>query len=209
MPQSTEELFSALNQMYNYFNEKLFENKLGDCIINCSRKKNAAGVFYPNRWSDTNGLKKHEISINPDYMTSYGTHEENVKEFCSTAVHEQCHQWQKEHGKKYPDRPYHNREWSDKMIQIGLMPSHTGAPKGKRTGVKMSHYIIEGGLFEKAFNELPKTIKFPFLGLPGGKKETFSSVVKYKCDSCNYTLRGKAGLTVICGKCTNDLIGYY
>jgi hypothetical protein len=37
------------------------------------------------------------------------------------------------------------------MERIGLMPSATGAPGGRRTGQRMTHYIIRGGLFDRAF----------------------------------------------------------
>lgn len=37
---------------------------------------------------------------------------------------------------------------------IGLMPSHTGRPGGMRIGEKMDHYVIAGGPFERAANEL-------------------------------------------------------
>lgn len=40
------------------------------------------------------------------------------------------------------------------MESLGLMPSATAAPRGKRTGDRMSHYIIEGGPFARAFAEM-------------------------------------------------------
>ena len=40
------------------------------------------------------------------------------------------------------------------MIELGLQPSHTGLPEGRVTGRKMSHYIVPGGRFLKAANEL-------------------------------------------------------
>jgi hypothetical protein len=54
------------------------------------------------------------------------------------------HQEQKHFGK--PSRNgYHNKQWSRWMERIGLVPSATGAPGGKRTGQRMTHYIIRGG----------------------------------------------------------------
>lgn len=40
------------------------------------------------------------------------------------------------------------------MESIGLMPSSTGKPGGKKTGQKVADYCINGGPFEKAANEL-------------------------------------------------------
>jgi hypothetical protein len=55
----------------------------------------------------------------------------------STLVHEQCHQQQAEQGR--PSRSgYHNKEWSQKMLAIGLQPinAKTGLPEcGERSRV--------------------------------------------------------------------------
>ena len=59
----------------------------------------------------------------------------------STLVHEMAHLWQHHFGK--PSRSnYHNKEWGDKMREIGLVPSSTGAPGGKATGQRVSHYLV-------------------------------------------------------------------
>ena len=72
-------------------------------------------------------------------------------------VHEMVHVWQYYFGK--PSRMgYHNREWANKMMSIGLCPSDTGEPGGKRTGQRMSHYVIEAGLFEQTSRELLRHI---------------------------------------------------
>lgn len=42
------------------------------------------------------------------------------------------------------------------------MPSNTGAPGGKKTGDKMTHYIIEGGAFAKAFETIPAEYLLPW-----------------------------------------------
>ena len=63
------------------------------------------------------------------------------------------HQWQAHHGTPGRGR-YHNDEWADKMERIGLMPSSTGQPGGRRTGDHMADYAIEGGRFLKACKEL-------------------------------------------------------
>ena len=56
------------------------------------------------------------------------------------------HVWQHHYGK--PSRSaYHNREWAAKMDAVGLCPSATGQPDGKRTGQSMSHYVVVGGPF--------------------------------------------------------------
>jgi hypothetical protein len=60
------------------------------------------------------------------------------------------HQEQDHFGK--PSRNgYHNKGWGLLMERVGLMPSSTGKPGGKRTGQKVSHYILADGPFARAF----------------------------------------------------------
>ena len=72
--------------------------------------------------------------------------------------------WQYSHGTP-GRRGYHNAEWADQMETLGLMPSATGHPGGKRTGSRMSYYIIPDGPFTRAFAALPPAYLLPWLSL--------------------------------------------
>ena len=69
-----------------------------------------------------------------------------LTELLQTLVHEQVHQWQAQFGKPSL-RTYHNREWADKVLSVGLTPSSTGRPGGMQTGQQMADYPTEGGVF--------------------------------------------------------------
>ena len=71
----------------------------------------------------------------------------------STLVHEMTHHWQNHAGTPSPSNP-HNKEWADKMVSMGLQPSHTGLPGGRKTGRSMSDYILPDGPFLSACREL-------------------------------------------------------
>jgi predicted SprT family Zn-dependent metalloprotease len=73
----------------------------------------------------------------------------------STIVHEMVHHWQHHLGKPSRSTP-HNTEWANKMEAIGLMPSSTGQPGGKRTGHRVADYILPGGAFIKACEGMPR-----------------------------------------------------
>lgn len=150
MQTPTQEFYSALQHAYAFFNTELFGGKLSDCLITVQREKNIMGYFSHKRWGSMKNGTVHEIALNPAYFAKHP-----LREVFQTIVHEQCHLWQYEHGKP-GRRGYHNKEWADKMESIGLMPSSTGQPGGKRTGEKMSDYCISGGRFEKACYELMK-----------------------------------------------------
>lgn len=216
----TEEQFQALNHAYQYFNQKLFENQLAGCILNFSRKRNTHGFMAPERWRRV-GEKEystHEISLTPTTLSR------TPIEVFSTLVHEMAHLWQWDFGK--PSRSgYHNREWANKMIEIGLMPSNTGKVGGKQTGQSMTHYIIEKGAYEQAFKAMPDKYTLPFTSLEGDimksltvnptggkvgkttKKPTTTkgrNKTKYSCPSCKVNVWGKPELNLICGTCQQN-----
>ena len=62
------------------------------------------------------------------------------------------------------------------MAAIGLIPSATGLPGGKRTGKGLKHYIEANGQFELAFLQMPESCLWPFLpaAIEGGKMRGYS-----------------------------------
>lgn len=216
--------FKTLDDLYQFYNEQIFEGQLPECIVNMSRKGGTNGFFAPERWRGENMDKKiiHEISINPDYM------DRPDKEWHSTLVHEMCHLWQEDFGKP-SRRNYHNKQWAAKMIDVGLMPSDTGEPGGKMTGQSMTHYVIDGGLFERVFNTLKAedleglrlkyrpvpvvgaSIVGPIDGDPDDDPESEGQQprepeprsgkrVKYTC-ACGNNVWGRTGLWIKCDEC--------
>lgn len=152
----THSFYQYLEAAYDHFNRALFEGELPICLLTVQREKNVMGYFSKNRWTDSDGKVVHELAVNPAYFTRH-----NLIEILQTIVHEQAHNWQHSFGK--PSRSgYHNKEWAKKMESIGLMPSDTGSPGGRRTGQKMSDYPITGGAFERAAKSFIRESK----GLP-------------------------------------------
>lgn len=138
---------------YSYFNERLYDNTLPDCVITFIKQPGAYGYFCADAFRDRKGNFAHEIAMNPVYFAKGDT------ESFATLVHEQCHMWRllfgpcnRKGGFGVPG--YHDKPWADKMESIGLMPSDTGKPGGKRTGFQMLDYPIEGGPFDLACREL-------------------------------------------------------
>lgn len=144
----TPQTYSELQQAYDHFNLHLFDNQLPLCIITLQREKRTMGYFAPDRFVDRDGTPTDEIALNPHYIDIT-----DITETMQTLVHEMVHQWQEHYGSTCR-RTYHNKQWADKMESIGLMPSSTGKPGGKRTGQKMADYPIEGGPFLAALDEL-------------------------------------------------------
>src|SRR5262249_7332085 len=110
----------------------------------------------------------------------------------STLGHEMAHHWQHIFGK--PSRNgYHNRQWAAKMEEIGLMPSDTGEPGGKKTGQRMSDYIIPGGPFEALCAQLiDRRLTIPWGEIAFDPPKVVRSF--YTCPACKLTLPGKRGI---------------
>ncbi|HSH44042.1 MAG TPA: SprT-like domain-containing protein [Arenicellales bacterium] len=137
----TRELYDYFSRAYDHFNRTLFDGALAPCMLTVQRQKGCMGLFYPERWVAADGVRCHELALNPTYFGA-----SRVIELFQTLVHEQCHMWQQEFGQ--PSRSgYHNREWAAKMEAVGLMPSSTGEPGGRRTGQHMSDYALPDGRF--------------------------------------------------------------
>lgn len=138
----TEELYSWLNKCFTIFNQRLFDNRLPPCMFTLQRKFKTAGYFSSQRWASKSGAVAHEISLNP---AIFGT--STLVEIFQTMVHEMVHLWQHVYGVQKSRRAYHNLEFASKMESIGLMPSSTGRPGGKKTGQSMSDYPVLDGAF--------------------------------------------------------------
>lgn len=138
----TPEAYSELQQAFDHFNSQLFEGALPPCLITLQREKRTFGYFSDARFVRRSGEKTDEIAMNPQFFAV-----RSVRETLSTLAHEMVHQWQFHSGMP-GRRGYHNREWAAKMEEIGLMPSSTGQPGGKRVGERVTHYIAVGGRFD-------------------------------------------------------------
>lgn len=208
----TNAQFAAYRAMWAYFNAVLFGDSLGHVILNFSRLARSLGFFAPDRWRNAGDQVTHEISLNPAHLKR-----DNAKDAASTLVHEMAHLWR--HGQPNPPRGgYHDRGWADKMEALGLMPSSTAAPGGARVGYRMSHYIIPGGAFERAFEAMPPECHLPWTcgiddeardGDKKSKKEKEAArkvKVKYSCPDCELNVWGRAGLRLRCEDCCEALV---
>ena len=144
----TRATYSELQRAYEHFNQRLFEDALPHCLITLQREKRTCGYFSAARFASLDGSTTDEIALNPAYFAAVP-----IIETLQTLVHEMAHLWQHHFGKPGRAR-YHNEEWAAKMEAIGLMPSSTGRPGGKRTGDMMADYAIAGGPFLVACEQL-------------------------------------------------------
>ena len=148
--QPTEEAYSDILLAFAWFNDRLFEGQLSAPMITFARKPRMLGAFCPRRFESKSGIIAHEIILNPHYLS-----QREDFESLSTLVHEMAHQWREDFGPESARgrtrrNGYHDEAWAACMERLGLMPSSTGEPGGKRTGSRVSHFIVEGGRFDRA-----------------------------------------------------------
>lgn len=187
-----------ITNTFKYYNEKLFHNKLPEVVFAISRDNKMSGMFNPDLWEDKSGSLVHELTLNPDYINPYDV------EFHQTLIHEMCHLQQYLFGK--PGKSgYHNKEFSEIMLDVGLQTSSTGTTTGSKVGRRMYDLVIEGGSFQKAFQKLQET-RFEQLEIKPIKKNkeptkgASGKRSKYTC-LCGLNVWGKEGLDVFCSKC--------
>lgn len=144
----TATVYAELQLAYDTFNNELFNGALADCLLTLQRRERTMGYFSPGRFGNRAKEQLHEIALNPDYFAVVP-----LVEIMATIAHEMVHLWQHQHGQPGRGR-YHDKEWGDKMEAIGLMPSSTGMPGGRKTGDKVADYPIEGGRFLQVCRDL-------------------------------------------------------
>lgn len=198
----TEKLYGFLDREYVYFNENLFDNQLGECLITLNRKRGAYGYHHWQSFKSrkADGTFTSEIALNPD-----GFEERTAEEILSTLVHEMVHNLM--HIMDIaPRKGYHDKQFASMMYDVGLQASSTGLPDGKPTGQKMSHYIITGGKFEtvcKAFliREKESGIDWDTVKIEVEKKERKKTREKFVCPNCMTNVWGKKDSNIRCGDC--------
>jgi len=196
----TKEQYSALESAYAYFNKKLFKRELTPVLITLSRRSRSKGYYLPKSWFNDSCPDVAQININPVIFHA------DPKTSFSTLVHEMAHH-QLFLKEKTAHGGYHTHKFAELMEEIGLACSHTGKPGGRQVGRHMSHYIIPGGAFEKAFDAMPKEYYAPFkphdteLVLKNANKNKTT----YCCPQCKFLAWAKPDANLLCGSCSMQM----
>jgi hypothetical protein len=144
----TISFYSELQSAFDQFNSSLFEGKLPPCLITLRSSSHAYGYHHSKRFVSPQGEFLDELGMHPGFFTL-----RPIEEVLSTLVHEMVHHWQEHFGSPTQSNA-HNREWGQKMKDVGLIPSNTALPGGKSTGRTMSHYIEPNGKFINACRDV-------------------------------------------------------
>jgi len=196
----TREAYPEFQLAYEYLNAHLFDNKLPNCLITLETYKGSYGYFVEDRYGRTDGQKTDQIAINPQHL------DRKTEHVLSTLTHEMVHlcqhHFQHDFGK--PGRGgYHNKQWADKMEEIGLIPSDTGKEGGKHTGDRMSHYIKLGGRFALVVEQLLATgFEFTWREIPPPRASSAGGSGNEEGGGASISGNEKGGRTPLSGKRT-------
>jgi predicted SprT family Zn-dependent metalloprotease len=193
--------YKALQSAFDFFNKALFKDALPPVMLTLQDQK-SAGFFSPDRFNSRDDEIASEISLNPQLMLR-----RSMDDVLGTLVHEMVHLWQHVMGK--PSRSgYHNREWADKMIEVGLLP-YCVTDILKQTGQKCSHTIDPLGAFSLSCTKFLAKNPGMHWGanavLDDEKPAKKNTKVKYECDECGACAWGKDTLHLICGDCDRTM----
>jgi predicted SprT family Zn-dependent metalloprotease len=201
MNETTTE-YTTLQEAYQILNKEIFNSELPECLITYQTGKSFRAYYHQDIYKSRSTKKRiDEIAMNPETFEG-----RTDKEILGTLLHEMAHTWQGHFGK--PSRNgYHNSEWGNKMESIGLMPSDNEGKDGKRTGQRMSHYIIKDGLYEEVYRKRLMLKKLNWQKISPDKKavKPKDRKIKYTCPECKQNAWGKPNLNIICGECSNFL----
>jgi len=206
--------YSNLDRAFSHFNDDLFGCVLPGVLITIHQHPKARGYFRRRAFSHRTDVEAStdEICLCPDTHAGRTDHD-----ILSTLSHEMCHLWQFHCGTP-PRRCYHDKEFATKMEQIGLMPSDTGLPGGRKTGQRMSHYVIPGGAFDLSCQALlatgwqlqweQPTRQTPASGVSTGAASGEApkpTRKKFTCTTCLLSAYAKPTALLVCGQCLIEM----
>lgn len=192
----TLEIATAFQAAFDHFNAELFGGELPTCLICVARKRGAAGYFWADVFRDRQAgdAKLDEIAMNPDHF------DRTLAVIMSTLVHEMAHHWQKHFGKPGKGR-YHNAQWVEKMLELGLQPV---SANGKGTGNSVSHDIVDDGPFEKSFNRMTD-VRLDWGSLKQKRTKAKQTRKKLVCPDCGQSIWGTAKNEIKCATCDIEM----
>ncbi len=224
----TKEMSEALQSIRDYLNMALFEGMLPECFITLTRNKNVIGGYHSaKQWENEKGDKVAEIGINSNFVVNG-----DQVTLMNVLIHELLHLDQYAKGTQ-GRAGYHNQDFADRCKALGLeVTCHDKGREGKETGTAVSTQLTHGGAAQQAIANCDIDLPFwtsdiididgegnPTKGeapaqqgqiVPAPKakaKGASGSRTKFVCPVCGAAAWGKATLFLICGQCTETMIG--
>lgn len=205
---ANEDVHKSFKEAFDVFNLELFGGRLPIPLITFRASKNSTGFFKRHGFKGRVNKSAYvdEIALNPAAFQ-----DRSDELILSDFVHQMFHFYQYVYGDPKGKDGYHDREWATLMIECGLIPV---SKNGRQTGYKVSHYIKEGGKFQRVCQKLLATdFRLPWeavdkydpkqkRGEQGGAADTSKQGrIKFTCPVCGLNAWAKDSAELWCGLC--------
>ncbi|KAB8333601.1 SprT family zinc-dependent metalloprotease [Scytonema tolypothrichoides VB-61278] len=177
------ELWFRYEEAFHYFNAKLFNGKLPDCILNFNAKGRSWGYFKRGTWIQESGKNLHEICLNPWLLTR-----DNDMIF-QMLVRCMAHLWEHTYGEPSRLERYCSVEFTAKMADIGL-------PCEESCGVNLKHTVDVNGKYAAIRPDAVSQF-FPLKNQVQLEKAR-KTRIKYACPACGFSAMASSGGKLFC-----------
>ena len=177
-------MINTLYEIFDYYNEKLFDNRLEKVVITIQSKGrlNADGWFTPGKiWKGVSeeAKDKHEINVSAE-----GLHK-GEGAIITTLLHEMVHLYCHQLGIQDTSRQgrFHNKNFRNMADKCGLVcieDTSIGTITPKLKDNEINNYIVDKVIESKVFLHSRKN----FTNGQSGKNKPKKSTLIYSCKSC-------------------------
>ena len=185
-----------LKKLYDYCNEKLFNNELPECVatVQLDSKNKTNGWFTTSKvWKQTDADEgAHEINITAQQLNR------PIRQIASTMIHEMCHYYAQINNMQDTSRSgtYHNKLFKRIAEQHGLKVECVQTIGWSHTELTPDTDVIITGFIEHN----PETIIYRSPVFKGQTVKS-TSTRKYECPCCHNSVRATKQVNIECADC--------
>lgn len=197
MNKSLSESIKNLEELFDIFNQRLYNSELEKPIISIQLDKTGKAYGWCTTykaWQTTDGKEYYEINMCAEYMTR------SFEETCGTLIHEMAHLYNLMHDIKDCNKQYHNGKFKKTAEEHGLIVektkygwSNTQLNDEMKDFIKNLNYSFD--IARKAETKIK------------GKAKT-KKYHSYMCPCCNAKIYSVSLLNVECNDCGMSFIEY-
>lgn len=150
----TAAVFEDLIECFDCANKKHFGGALSQPVMSFTRHPKVKCCFLPKRYQRLDGVTVHGFMVNSDYCLSVG--DKKTMHLVGFLMVQQARQKFGPVNKKgkYGTPGYVDAWCKQRLLEIGLIPTHDGTLKGKQTGYGLSVLAEDGGFFDLMCREM-------------------------------------------------------
>lgn len=196
---SLQNIINELENLFELFNKKYFENKLSKPVITVSPDSTKGAYGWCTAWKawKDGQSEYYEINMCAEHLTR------PFEELAETMLHEMVHLWNTEHGIQDCSRGgfYHNAKFANATVQHGLIVEKISKYGWAKTELgEDAKKAIENFDGKSVFVLCRESAK-----KAEGKSKSKSSSRKYTCPCCGTSVRATKEVKIICADC-NELM---